>query len=84
MKLHDKNYLGEVYVLIGKSVKAVNEKLEAYKKDGCTVEQLQVVLAMEHLAMQHQILSTLATMICEPKTGDDNLPKAPEKMIGFK
>jgi len=84
MKLHDKNYLGEVYVRIDKSVKRANEQLVTYQKDGCTVEQLQVVLAQENLAMQHEILSTLATMVWEPKTGEDNLPRPPEKMIGFK
>ena len=34
--------------------------------------------------MQHEILSTLATMAWEPKAGEDNLARPPEKMIGFK
>ena len=84
MKSHDRNYLGDVYERIGKSVNRANDMLVNYQKEKATVEQLQAVLAMEQLAMQHEILTTLATMSWEPKTGEENLPKPPEKMIGFK
>lgn len=84
MKLKDNKYIEGVYLLIGKSVQRVNEKIEAYKKDGCTVEQLQVVLAMEQLSIQNEILSTLAMMIWEPSTPGENLPPPPQKIIGFK
>jgi hypothetical protein len=50
MKLHDKNYLGDVYERIDKSVKRANELLVNYQKDKATVEQLQAVLAQEQLA----------------------------------
>jgi len=84
MKLKDHKYFENVYETIGKSVKRVNEKLVDYQKDKATVEQLQVVLAMEQLSMQHEILTTLAMMIWEPKTEGETLPTPPEKLIGFK
>jgi hypothetical protein len=84
MRLYDKNYLGNVYERIDKSVKRANELLVNYQKDKASVEQLQAVLAQEQLAMQHEILITLAMIIWEPKNGEENLPKPPEKMIGFK
>lgn len=84
MKLKDNKYFESVYETIGESTKRVNEKLALYKKDGCTVEQLQVQIGMEQLSIQHSILTTLATMIWEPQAPGETLPPLPQKYkLGF-
>jgi hypothetical protein len=45
---------------------------------------LQVIVAIQQLSMQHEILTRLAMMIWEPKTGEDTLPPPSPKIIGFK
>jgi hypothetical protein len=82
MQVKDKQYFLNVFNKISESVKTVNDKIIAHQQSNATIEGLLATVALEQLAMQHQILILLATMAFEP-TGTETLPEAPKKIMGF-
>ena len=83
MQVKDKQYLVNVFSRISASVKTVNDKIVANQQKRATVEDLIATAALEQLAIQHEILIVLATMVFDPGTGSETLPELPKKIIGF-
>lgn len=83
MQVKDKQYLVNIFNRISASVKTVNEKIVAQQQKKATVEEVLVTAALEQLAMQHEMLIVLATMVFDPGTGPETLPEPPKKIIGF-
>jgi hypothetical protein len=68
---------------ISASVTKVNEKIITHQQNKASVEELLATAALEQLAMQHEMLIVLATLVFDPGTGPDTLPELPKKIIGF-
>jgi hypothetical protein len=83
MQVKDKQYLANIFNRISASVKTVNDKIIANQQKKATVQDLMAVAALEQLAIQHEILIVLATMVFDPGTGSETLPEPPKKIIGF-
>lgn len=83
MQVKDKQFLANVFDRISASVTTVNTKTLAYRQGKAMVNDLLATVATEQLAMQHEILILLGTMIFEPEAGDATLPEPPKKIIGF-
>jgi hypothetical protein len=83
MQVKDKQYVANIYNKISASVKTVNDKIIANQQKRATVEDLIATAALEQLAIQHEILIVLATMVFDPGTGPATLPESPKKIIGF-
>ncbi len=83
MQMKDKQYLANIFSRISASVKTVNDKIIANQQKKATLEDLIATTAVEQLAIQHEILLVLATMVFEPGTGSETLPEPPKKIIGF-
>jgi len=83
MQVKDKQYLANIFNRISASVKTVNDKIIANQQKKATVEEVMTTAALEQLAMQHEILLVLATMVFDPGTGPETLPEPPKKIIGF-
>jgi hypothetical protein len=81
MQIKDKQYLANVFNKITKSVNTVNAEIIARQQGKVSVDDLLTVVAMEQLAMQHEILIVLATLVADPSI---NVPELPTKKItGF-
>jgi hypothetical protein len=83
MQSKDKQFLVDIFGKVSASVTTVNEKILAHQRGGTSTEELLVTTALEQLAMQHQIVTLLATMAFDPGTGAHTLPELPKKIIGF-
>lgn len=83
MQVKDKQYLVNIFNKISASVKTVNDKIIANQQRSATVGDLMATVALEQLAIQHEILIVLATMVFDPGTGPETLPEPPKKIIGF-
>jgi len=83
VQVKDKQYLVNIFNRISASVKTVNDKIIANQQKKVTVEDLMATVALEQLAMQHEILIVLSTMVFDPGTGSETLPESPKKIIGF-
>ena len=83
MQVKDKQYVANIFNKISASVKTVNDKIIANQQKKASVEELIATAALEQLAIQHEILLVLATMIFDPGTGPETLPEPPKKIIGF-
>jgi hypothetical protein len=64
-------------------VKTVNDKIIANQQNRATIEDVMATATLEQLAMQHEILTVLATMVFDPGTSSEALPEPPKKIIGF-
>jgi hypothetical protein len=83
MQSKDKKFLVDVYDKISASVTTVNDSIVAHQQRNTTVEQVMATVALEQLAMQHQILVILALMAFDPGTDAQVMPELPKKIIGF-
>jgi hypothetical protein len=83
MQVKDKQYLANVYNRIKASVATVNAKIAAEQQGQVSLERVMAAVALERLAMQHDILIVLATIVYDPGTDDGPLPEMPRKFIGF-
>ena len=83
MQIKNKQYLVNILNRISASVTTVNDKIIANQQKRATVEDLIATTALEQLAIQHEILLVLATMVFEPGTDSETLPEPPKKIIGF-
>jgi len=83
MQVKDKQYMASIFSKISASVTTVNDKIIANQQKKATVEDVIATVALEQLAIQHQILMLLATMVFDPGTGSETLPEPPKKIIGF-
>lgn len=83
MQVKDNQYLVNVFNRISASVNTVNDKIIANAQKRAAVEDLIATTALEQLAIQHEILIALATMVFDPGTGSETLPERPKKIIGF-
>jgi hypothetical protein len=83
MQVKDKQFLANVFNRISASVTKVNEKIVAHQQKKIPVDDLLATTALEQLAMQHEMLILLATMIFDPGTDTAPLPELPKKIIGF-
>jgi hypothetical protein len=61
----------------------VNEKIIAHQQKKVTTEAVLTTIALEQLAMQHETLILLATMLFDPGTDPNTMPEPPKKIIGF-
>jgi hypothetical protein len=83
MQMKDKKWLATIYNRVSVSVTKVNEKIVAHRDGKATVESLQTAVALEQLAMQHEILLILGVMLMDPALAAEPLPEIPKKIIGF-
>src|ERR1700739_956843 len=83
MYVKDKRYLANIYKRISTSVTTVNTKIIASQQKKISVEELLASVALEQLAMQHDTLIVLATMVADPEINSGPLPELPKKIIGF-
>jgi hypothetical protein len=83
MQVKDKQFAANVFDRISASVATVNAKIIAQQQKKITVDDLLATTALEQLAMQHEMLILLVTMIFEPETPAEVLPELPKKIIGF-
>jgi hypothetical protein len=83
MQVNDKQWLQNVYNKVASSVAKVNEKILDHRNGKATVESLQTAVALEQLAIQHEILLLLGVMIIDPALAAEPLPELPKKIIGF-
>ena len=79
----DKQYLANMFKRISASVTTVNAKIIAVQQKKISVEELLASVALEQLAMQHEALIVLATMVADPEITAEPLPELPKKIIGF-
>ena len=81
MQVKDKQYLANVFNRITKSVNTVNAEIIARQQGKISAEDLLTVVAMEQLAIQHETLIVLTTLVADPSI---NVPELPTKKItGF-
>ena len=81
MQVKDKQYLANVFNRITKSVNTVNAEIIARQQGNISGEDLLTVVAMEQLAIQHETLIVLTTLVADPSI---NVPELPTKKItGF-
>jgi len=83
MQVKDKQYVANIFNRISASVRTVNDTIIANQQKKATVENVMATAALEQLAIQHEILLVLATMVFDPGTGSETLPEPPKKIIGF-
>jgi hypothetical protein len=83
MQVKDKQWLVNMYNKVSASVNKVNEKIIAHRDGKATVESLQAAVALEQLAVQHEILLLLGVLILDPALAAEPLPEFPKKIIGF-
>lgn len=83
MYVKDKQYLANIFKRISASVTTVNAKIIASQQKKISVEELLASVALEQLAMQHEALIVLATMVADPEMNAGPLPELPKKIIGF-
>jgi hypothetical protein len=83
MYVKDKQYLANIFKRISASVTTVNTKIIAAQQKKISVEELLASVALEQLAMQHEALIMLATMVADPEITAEPLPELPKKIIGF-
>lgn len=83
MYVKDKLYLANLFKRISASVTTVNAKIIAAQQKKITVEELQAAVALEQLAMAHETLIVLATLVADPEINVGPLPELPKKIIGF-
>jgi len=79
----DKQYLANVFKRISASVTTVNAKIIAAQQKKISIEELQATVALEQLAMQHEALIMLATLVADPTMNVEPLPELPKKIVGF-
>ena len=84
MYVKDKRYLANIFRKISESVTTVNAKIIAAQQKKISVEELLTSVALEQLAMQHEALIVLATMVADPEITAEPLPEWPKKIIGFR
>lgn len=82
MQVKDKQFVANVFNRISASVATVNKKIVAHQQKMISADAVLVTVALEQLAMQHEMLILLATMIFEP-TDSAPLPELPKRIIGF-
>jgi hypothetical protein len=83
MQVKDRQFMVNIFNRISASVTKVNDKIIANAQKTATIEELMTTVALEQLAMQHEILVVLTTMVFDPGTGSEPLPEPPKKIIGF-
>jgi len=83
MQVKDKKFFANIYNKIAGSVQTVNEKIVAHQQKKVTTEDVIATVALEQLAIQHEILLVLATMVFDPGTESVSLPEHPKKISGF-
>jgi hypothetical protein len=83
MQVKDKRYLVNIYNRVSASVTNVNEKIIAHRDGKASVESLQMAVALEQLAMQHEMLLLLGVLVTDPALAAEPLPEFPKKIIGF-
>ena len=83
MQVKDKQFLVNIFNRVSASVVRVNEKIIAHQQNKLSVENLQATVALEQLAMQHEMLIALAMLVFDPGTGAMVLPDLPKKIMGF-
>jgi hypothetical protein len=83
MQVKDKHYVTNIFNRVSASVKTVNDKIIAHQQKRAAAEDVIATAALEQLAIQHEILLVLATMVFDPGTGSETLPEPPKKIIGF-
>jgi hypothetical protein len=83
MYVKDKQYLANIYKRISASVTTVNAKIIACQQNKISMEALQTSVALEQLAMQHEALIMLATLVADPEINTEPPPELPKKIVGF-
>ena len=83
MHVKDKQFLANIFNRISASVVKVNEKIIDHQQGKTSLEALLATTALEQLALQHEMLIVLATMVFDPGTGSEVLPELPKKILGF-
>jgi hypothetical protein len=82
MYLKDKLYLANIFKRISASVTTVNEKIVAFQKKNISIEEMHAAVALEQLAIQHEALIVLATLVADPDINAE-LPVISNKITGF-
>ncbi len=83
MYVKEKQYLANIFKRISASVKTANEKIIACQQKKISIEELHAAVALEQLAMQHEALIVLATLVADPEINVEPLPELPKQLIGF-
>lgn len=83
MYVKDKLYLANILERISASVTTVNAKIIASHQNKISIEELQTSVALEQLAMLHEALIVLATLVADPEINAGPLRELPKKIVGF-
>jgi hypothetical protein len=83
MQVKDKRYLANILSRVSASVTTVNEKIIAHRNGKASVEALQTTVALEQLAIEHEILLLLGVLVTDPALATDSLPVIEKKITGF-
>lgn len=83
MHVKDKLFLANIFKRISASVTTVNARIIACQQKKISVEELHASVALEQLAMLHEALIVLATLVADPEINVEPLPELPKKLIGF-
>jgi hypothetical protein len=83
MYVKDKRYLANIFKRISASVTTVNAKIVASQQHKISIEAVQTSVALEQLAILHEVLIVLATLVADPEINVEPLPELPKKIVGF-
>jgi hypothetical protein len=83
MYVKDKQFLTNIFDRISASVTTVNAKIIARQQNKISMEALQTSVALEQLAILHEVLLVLAMLVADPEINVGPPPELPKKIVGF-